>query len=170
MEPMTIERTEKITSIKNMSKEKMAAAIKTAKKEAESSEKKDIISVDDVMKNNKSEIIQKLETQIPTYAQFYSDLYAKYLHMMDSFYTTCYVSEKEFFDKLGVDQKSFVHFDTYWKSITDLVLNQIELSTNLAKTYVRFRLSTLDSYDKIIHLVMDNYAKAWTQFNSNNKK
>jgi hypothetical protein len=170
MEPMTIETTEKITSVKNMSKEKMAETIKTAKKETESSENNDTISICDVMKNNTSEIIQKLESQIPTYTELYSDLYTKYLHMMDDFYNTCYVSEKEFFDKLGADQNALGLFDTYWKSITELTLNQIELATNFAKMYVQFRLSTLDSYDKIVHLMMDSYAKTWTQFNSNNKK
>jgi len=166
---MTKETTEKITSVENMTKEKMAETIKTAKRETESSEKKDV-SICDVMKNNTSEIIQKLESQIPTYTQLYSDLYTKYLHMMDDFYSTCYVSEKEFFDKLGMDQKALGLFDTYWKSITDLTLNQIGLATNFAKMYVQFRLSALDSYDKAIHLMMDSYAEAWTQSNSKNKK
>jgi len=69
-----------------------------------------------------------------------------------------------------MDQKALGLFDTYWKSITDLTLNQIGLVTNFAKMYVQFRLSALDSYDKAIHLMMDSYAEAWTQFNSKNKK
>ena len=169
MNTMTRGRTEKITSVENMTKEKMAQAIKTAKREAEPSGKKNI-SICDVMKNDTSEIIQKLESQIPTYAQLYSDLYTKYLHMMDDFYSTCYVSEKEFFDKLGIDQKALGLFDTYWKSITDLTLNQIELATNFARMYVQLRLSALDSYDKTVHLMMDSYTKAWTRFSPNNEK
>ena len=170
LKTMTKETTEKITSVENMTKEKMAETIKNAKRETESSKKSDTISICDVMKNNTSEMIQKLESQIPTYAQLSSDLYTKYLHMMDDFYSTCYVSEKEFFDKLGMDQKALGLVDTYWKSITELTLNQIELATNFAKMYVQFRLSTLDSYDKAVHLMMDTYAKAWAQFNSDNKK
>ena len=169
MKTMTKETTEKITSVENMTKEKMAQTIKAAKREAKSSEKKDI-SICDVMKNDTSEIIQKLESQIPTYAQLYSDLYTKYLHMMDDFYSTCYVSEEEFFDKLGIDQKALGLFDTYWKSITDLTLNQIELATNFARMYVQLRLSALDSYDKTVHLMMDSYTKAWTRFSPNNEK
>ncbi|MGI0011196.1 MAG: hypothetical protein ACREAE_07335 [Nitrosopumilaceae archaeon] len=169
MKTMTKETTEKITSVENMTKEKMAETIKSAKREAEYSEKKDTISICDVMKNNTSEIIRKLESQIPTYNQLYSDLYTKYLHMMDDLYSSCYVSEKEFSDKLGMDQKTLGAFDAYWKYVTDLTLNQIELATNFAKMYVQFRLSALDSYDKAVHQMMDNYAKAWTQFNSNKK-
>lgn len=166
---MSKEITEKITSVENMTREKMAQTIKTAKKEAESSEKNDN-SICDVMKNNTSEIIQKLESQIPTHVQFYFDLYTKYLHMMDDFYSTCYMSEKEFFDKLGMDQEALGFFDTYWKSITDLSLNQIEMATNFAKMYVQLRLSALDSYDKLVHLMIDSSSKAWNQFNFNNKK
>ena len=169
MKTMTKERTEKITSVENMTKDKMAETIKAAKKEAESLEKKDTMSICDVMKNNTSAIIGKLESQIPTYAQLYSDLYTKYLHMIDDLYSTCYISEKEFFDKLGMNKTTLGAFDAYWKFITDMTLSQIELTTNFAKTYVQFRLSTLDSYDKAIHLMMDSYAKAWTQFNSNKK-
>ena len=79
MKTMTKERTEKITSVENMTKEKMAETIKTAKREAESLGKKDTMSICDVMKNNTSAIIGKLESQIPIYAQLYSDLYTKYL-------------------------------------------------------------------------------------------
>ena len=166
----TKETTEKITSVEDMTKEKMAQTIKAAKNEEESSKKDDTVSICDVMQNNTSEIIQKLESQLPTLAQLYSDLYTKYLHMMDDFYSTCYVSEKEFFDKLGIDQKALGMVDTYWKSITELTLNQIDLATNFAKMYVQSRLSTLDSYDKAVHLMMDSYANAWAQFNPNKKK
>ena len=166
---MTKETTEKITSVENMTKEKMAETIKTAKRKTESSERNDTVSVCDIMKNNTSKIIRKMESQIPTYTQLYSDLYTKYLHTIDDLYSTCYVSEKEFFDKLGMDNTTLGAFDAYWKFITDMALSQIELTSNFAKMYVQFRLSTLDSYDKIIHLMMDSYAKAWTQFNSNKK-
>ena len=166
---MTKEMTEKITPVENMTKEKMAETIKTAKRKAESTEKKDAVSVCDIMKNNTSKIIRKMESQIPTYTQLYSELYTKYLHTIDDLYSTCYVSEKEFFDKLGMDKTTLEAFDAYWKFITDMTLSQIELATNFAKTYVQFRLSALDSYDKLIHLMMDSYAKAWTQVNSNKK-
>ncbi len=166
---MTKETTEKITSVDNMTKEKMAEIIKTAKRKGKSSEKKNTVSICDVMQNNTSEIIQKIESQIPTYMQLYSDLYTKYLHIIDDIYSTCYVSEKNFFDKLGMGKTTLGAFDVYWKSITDLILNQIELATNFTKMYVQFRLSTIDSYDKVVHLMMDNYARAWSQYNSNKK-
>jgi len=167
---MKTEKTDEISAVKNMTKQEMAKIIKTAKREAESSEKENTVSICDVMKNNTSEIIQKIESKFPIYAQLYTDLYTKYLRTLDDLYSTCYVSEKEFFDKLGMDKKALQAFDTYWKSIANMTISQIDMAANFAKMYVQFRLATIDSYDKVAHTMMDSYAKAWNQFNSYNKK
>jgi hypothetical protein len=142
----------------------MAEAIKTAKRETESSEKKETVSVG-VMKNNTSEIIQKIKSQIPTYVQLYSDLYTKYLQVIDDIYTTRYVSKMTFFDKLGMDKSTLGAFEMYWNSFTEITLKQIEMATKFAKMYVQFRLATLDSYDKVTCLMIDGDTIAWNQFN-----
>ena len=167
---MTSEKTKEISAVEKMTKQEMVKIIKTAKKQADSSKKENAISIYDVMKNNTSEVIQKIESKFPIYAQLYIDLYTKYLHAIDDFYSTCYVSEKEFFDKLGMGKNTLQVFDTYWKSIANMTKNQIDMAANFAKMYVQFRLDTIDSYDKAAHIMMDNYAKVWNQFNSYNKK
>jgi hypothetical protein len=83
--------------------------------------------------------------------------------------STCYLSQKEFFDKLGLDKTAIQTFDAYWKSINNMTMSQIDMVANFAKMYVQFRLATIDSYDKVTHLMMDSYARAWNQFNSCNK-
>ncbi|HEV2192950.1 MAG TPA: hypothetical protein VGR54_04935 [Nitrosopumilaceae archaeon] len=167
---MTNEKTKEISGVEKMTKQEMAKIIKSAKREADSSGKESTVSICDVMKNNTSEVIQKIESKFPTYAQLYTDLYTKYLHTIDDLYSICYVSEKEFFDKLGMDKKALQAFDTYWKSIANMTISQIDMAANFAKMYVQFRLVTIDSYDKVAHIMMDSYAKAWNQFNSYNKK
>ena len=62
------------------------------------------ISICDVMKDNTSKVIQKIETGIPPVFQNYSDLYSAYLHMFNDLFGTCYMVEKKFFDKLNIDQ------------------------------------------------------------------
>lgn len=167
---MTTEKTEEISAIENMTKQEMAEMIKNAKRESIVSEKENPVSICDVMKNNTSEIIQKIESKFPSYTQLYSDLYTKYLHSIDNLYSECYLSQKEFFDKLGMDKKTLQAFDDYWKFINKIIMSQIDTSENFAKMYVQFRLATIDSYDKITHTMMDSYAKTWNQFNSYNKK
>lgn len=166
---MKTEKTE-VSAVENMTKQEMTRIIKTAKRESESSEKEKSASIYDSMKNNTSEIIQKMESKLPTYAHLYTDLYTKYLHTIDDLYGTCFLSEKKFSDKLGMDKTVIRAFDTYCKSVTSAILSQIDMSADFAKMYVQFRLVTIDSYDKVIHLMMDNYARAWDQFNSYNKK
>jgi hypothetical protein len=167
---MKTKKTEEISAVEKMTKQEMAKIIKIAKRKAESSEKENAVSISDVMKNNTSEIIQKIESKLPTYAQLYADLYTKYLHSIDDLYGTYYLSEKEFFDKLGMNKTAIQAFDAYWKSINNMMMSQIDMSANFAKMYVQFRVATIGSYDKVARLMMDSYAGAWNQFNSYNKK
>ncbi len=126
------------------------------------------ISMCDVMKDNTSKRIKKLESQIPSYFQEYSDLYTEYLHMFDDFFGTCYISEKEFFDNLGFDQETLKTFDNYSKTLTNFYSSQIDMSTNYLRDYVKMRISAIKSYDRYLHLMMDSYAKSLSQFNSKN--
>jgi len=124
------------------------------------------ISICDVMKDNTSKRIKKLESQIPSYFQEYSDLYTEYLHMFDDLFGTCYISEKEFFDKLGFEQETLKTFDNYSKTLTNFYSSQIDMSTNYLRDYVKMRISAIKSYDRYMHVMMDSYAKTLSQFNS----
>jgi len=122
-------------------------------------EDKSTISVCDVMKSNTSSVIRKMELQIPSYVQEYSDLYAEYLHTVDDLFGTCYISEKKFFDKLNIDQKTLEAFDnlsSFWEKIAT---SQIEASTNFMRAYVIMRISAVKAYDKHVHAMMDSYSK-----------
>ena len=126
----------------------------------------DKISVCDVMKSKTSSVIRKMESQIPSYAQEYSDLYAEYLHTIDDLFGTCYLSEKEFFDKLSIDQRALKAFDNFWSFWEKTTTSQIETSTNFMRTNIQMRISAIKSYDKYAHTMMDSYAKMLSQYNS----
>ena len=132
--------------------------------------KQEKISVCDVMKSNTSSVIRKMGLQIPLYVQEYSDLYAEYLHTLDDLFGSCYISEKEFFDKLNIDQKTLEAFDNlsgFWEKIAT---SQIEASTNFMRAYVQMRISAIKSYDNYVHIMMDSYSKILLQYNSAFKK
>jgi len=139
-------------------------------KSVKKSNYQDKISACDVMKDNTSKVIKKMESQIPSYVQEYSDLYAEYLHTIDDLFGTCYISEKEFFDKLGFDQETLKTFDNYSKTLANFYSSQIEMSTSYLKDYVKMRISAIKSYDRYLHVMMDSYAKSLSQFNSVCKK
>lgn len=127
---------------------------------------KNKISVCDVMKNNTSRVIKKMESQIPSLVQQYSDLYAAYLHSFDDIFGTCYIAEKEFFDKLGIDQNTLKTIENYSNSLANICTSQIDVSNNFLKAYVQMRTSQIESYDRYVHVMMDAYSKILSQYNS----
>jgi hypothetical protein len=126
------------------------------------------ISICDLMKNNTSEILQKMEYQVPKYLQGYSDLFTKYLHSLNTLYGTCYISEKQFFDNIGIDHKVLEPIDEYWKFMKNLALVQIETRSKFVEDYIQFRIAAIESFDKSMASVLDYYSKALSEFS--NKK
>lgn len=124
------------------------------------------VSVCDIMKGNTSEIIKKMESQIPTYFQMHSDVYTEFLHTMDDLFGTCFIAEKEFFDKLNFDQYTLKFFDSYWKNITKMYLSQIDMSTNFLRAYSQMRISGIKLFDNYMHVMMESYTKMLSQYNS----
>jgi len=122
------------------------------------------VSVCDIMKNNTSEIIKKIESKTPSLMQKYSDLYMQYLHTIDDIFGTCYISEKEFFDKLNLDQNTLKEVEKFLNSLT-ASLNQIEASSKYLDAYMQMRVSALKTYDDFVHVMMDSYAKTLSQLN-----
>jgi hypothetical protein len=123
------------------------------------------VSVCDIMKNNTSEIIKKFESKTPSLMQKYSDLYMQYLHTIDDTFGTCYISEKEFFDKLNMDQNTLKEVKKFSNSLTTISLNQIDVSSKYLDAYMQMRISTLKAYDDFMHVMMDSYAKTLSQLN-----
>jgi hypothetical protein len=124
------------------------------------------VSVCDIMKGNTSEIIKKMESQIPTYFQMHSDVYTEFLHTMDDLFGTCFIAEKEFFDKLNFDQHTLKLFDSYWKNITKMYSSQIDMSTNFLRAYSQMRISGIKLFDNYMHVMMESYTKMLSQYNS----
>jgi hypothetical protein len=123
------------------------------------------ISVCDIMKTNTSKIIQKFESKIPSQFQQYSDLYTAYLHTIDDVFGTCYISEKEFFDKLNIDQGVLSSIQDYSKAVTETFLDQIDLYSKYRQEFLQTQTSSLKVYDSFMHTMMDSYAKTLSQFN-----
>jgi len=126
---------------------------------------KNEISVCDIMKKNTSDIVKKFESQTPLLIQKYSDLYIAFLHTIDDMFGTCYISEKEFFDKLNLDQGVLKEMQKFSNSLTEMSLNQIESSSKYLEAYIQMRISALKTVDNFTHIMMDYYAKTLSQYN-----
>jgi hypothetical protein len=122
------------------------------------------ISVCDIFKENTSKVIKKLEMQIPSHFQIYSDMYKEYLHVIDDIFGTCILSEKEFFDKIEIDKNLMKNIETYTNYFTGIRINQIENYDNYLKWYAQMRILGMKSYDQFVHTMMNSYSKTLANF------
>ncbi|MCV0431116.1 hypothetical protein [Nitrosopumilus sp.] len=127
-------------------------------------------SICDVLKSDTSEIIKKLESQTPLIFQNYSNLYSQYLHMWDDLFGTCYISEKEFFDKLNIDPIVLKQIKKNSESIKKSSLEIIDMNSKFWDEYFKMRISAVKSYDSFLHSMMESYAKMISQFNQPSNK
>ena len=123
------------------------------------------VSICDVLKGNTSEIIRKYESQIPSFLQNYSNLYAEFLHVFDNVYGTCYINEKEFFDKLNIDQILLKQLKDNSEYVKNRYLENIELSTRFLNEQIKVQTSAIHSFENFANIMMDSYSKSLSQIN-----
>jgi len=104
-----------------------------------------------------------MESQVPLLFQNYSNLYTKYLHMLDDMFGTCYIAEKKFFDRLNIDQDILRQVKKNSESVKNACIQNIEMSSNLFDQYVKMRVDSIKSFDNYVHVMMNSYANFLTQ-------
>jgi len=127
------------------------------------------LSICDIMKEDTSAMIKKMESKMPSVFQSYSDMYTKYLHTSDDIFGTCYIAEKEFFDKLNIDQGVLRQIKQNSESMTKIYVENIDMTAKFFDEYVKMRMSSMESFDKYAHVMMESYAKMLSQFNKQTK-
>jgi len=130
-------------------------------------QKNEKISICDVMKTDSSKIIKKLESQIPLNFQESSILYTAYLQTLDHVFGTYLIAEKEFFDKLNIDQGILTFYRKYSNFITESFLQQIENYSKFRQTNIQTQMTFLESYDKFFKTMIDSYEKFFSQYSKN---
>ena len=127
------------------------------------------LSICDIMKEDTSEVIKKMESKMPSLFQNYSDLYTEYLHMFDDIFGTCYIAEKEYFDKLNIDQGILRQIKANSESMKNNYVGNIDMAAKFFDEYVKMRISAIQSFDNYVHVMMESYAKMFSQFNKSIK-
>ena len=127
---------------------------------------KEKISICDIMKEDTSEIIKKMESHMPKMFQNYSDLYTAYLHVFDDIFGTCYIAEKEFFDKLNIDQGVLQQIKEYHNLMKRNYIESMDAASRLFEEYVKVRISAIQSFDNYAHVMMEYYSKVLAQVNN----
>lgn len=121
------------------------------------------ISICDILKDNTTKVIKRLESQIPPNIQASSDLYTQYLHLLDDYFGTCYLWQKQYFDRLGFDDKTLDAINNYWNVVTDLYCTQIDVVTSVQKSGVGVQEKMMNLCDQYIHQALDYYGKIFSE-------
>ena len=122
------------------------------------------LSLCDIMREDTSEVIKKMESQMPSLFQNYSDLYTAYLHTIDDIFGACYIAEKEFFDKLNIDQAILRQIKENSESMRNHYIENFNMAAKFFDEYVKIRISAIKSFDEYTHVMMESYAKMLSQF------
>ena len=127
------------------------------------------LSICDIMKEDTSEVIKKMESKMPSMFQNYSDMYIKHLHTLDDIFGTCYIAEKEFFDKLNIDQGILRQIKQNSKLMKKRYVENIDMTAKFFDEYVKMRMDAIKLFDNYAHVMMEFYAKMLSQFNKSTK-
>lgn len=114
-------------------------------------------------------MIKKVESKMPSMFQSYSDMYTKYLHTLDDVFGTCCIAEKEFFDKLNLDQDMLRQIKQNSESMRKTYVENIDMTAKFFDEYVKMRMNAIESFDNYAHVMMESYAKMLSQFNGSTK-
>ena len=131
------------------------------------------ISFCDIMKKDTSKMIKETEAKMPIFFQNYSDLYTRYLHLLDDVFGTCYIAEKEFFDKLNIDQGILKQIKKNSEIVSNNYIQSINTSAKFFDEYIKMKTSAIESFDEYFHVMMETYSKTLSQINKsigNNEK
>ena len=127
------------------------------------------LSICDIMKEDTSEIIKKMESKMPSMFQGYSDMYTKYLHTLDDVFGTCYIAEKEFFDRLNIDQDILRQIKQNSESMRKNYVENIDMAAKLFDENIKMSMEAIRSFDNYAHMMMESYAKMLSQYNKSTK-
>lgn len=117
-------------------------------------------SVCDVWKDSVHKIITKAEYQTPIYLQAYSTMHSEFLHSVDNLFGTCYIWQKRYFDRMGIDQKVINAYGELCEKNTSGVMEWMDVYAN----YKKFQADLIIDYMKIgnncLHWWIDMYGKS----------
>lgn len=156
----------KSINIENVTKEKLIEAVKASKNISHPPNPQITDLTSTSIENHICELIEKMESTIPTYAKASADLWKKYLRLTINFYNGYYFNQKESSDKLGVNEEVFKLIDAYMDSIKKVSLLQMDGSENIVKKYVEYRLNVLNFYDQMTSDNIAGFRKMMEMINS----
>lgn len=123
-------------------------------------------SICDIWKDCVTKSIRKLESQTPVYLQTYLQVHNEYLHGIDNLFGTCYLWQKQYFDRLGIDNSIINEYGKFCKVAMDELGNLMDSSVNNQKLRSDMLIQIMKTSNQIIQQGIDWHAKLMSSLNS----
>ncbi|CDI05255.1 hypothetical protein [Candidatus Nitrosotenuis uzonensis] len=132
--------------------------------------KSEYLSICDIWKDSVHKIITKAEFQTPLYIQAYTQVHAEFLHSIDNIYGTCYMWQKQYFDKLGIDKNAIDAYAKLYENLTEYVIKSMDAYAEYQKYRADVAIEAMKSGNIYVRQCLDMYAKMISLWNASLKK
>lgn len=124
------------------------------------------LSICDIWKDCVTKTIRKLESQTPVYLQTYLQVHNEYLHGIDNLFGTCYLWQRQYFDRLGIDKTIIKEYGKLCQVALSEMENFMESLTNNQKLRADSIIEMMKTSNHLIRQGIDWHAKMMTGLNS----
>jgi hypothetical protein len=126
-------------------------------------EKKEVLSITEIMKDTTTGIVNKMSSQLPLHMQLYSQLFQEYLRLMDSLFCEYIMSRKPLFNQIDSGEESLKSFKEFSNAVGEIYRSQIESTTKFLQISIPVRIEILRIYDKCMQILIQAYGNAISQ-------
>lgn len=105
----------------------------------------------DVIKENTSKVMSKMDSQIPLYVKMHSDMYRRYRHMMDDFFDAGYALERAELDLLFQNDGTRRAAETATRLYSNTMLANLSMYGEFLKWYAHAQRANMRAVDNIYH-------------------
>ena len=123
-------------------------------------------SICDIWKDCVTKSIRKLESQTPVYLQTYLQVHNEYLHGIDNLFGTCYLWQKQYFDRLGIDKSTVNEYGKFCQVVMDEIGNWMDSALNIRKLRSDMLIELMKTSNQMMQQGIDWHAKWMTSLNS----
>lgn len=129
-------------------------------------QKSEYLSVCDIWKDNVHRVITKIEYQTPLYLQAYSQVHSEFLHSVDNLFGTCYIWQKQYFDRLGIDKNIVATYGKLCESVMDNLTGMMDMYANYKKFQADTAVEALKIGNNYMHWWIDMFGRSVSFWNN----
>lgn len=133
---------------------------------SKSSDETNYTSVCDIWKDSVTKTIRKVENQTPVYMQTYLQVHTEYLHCIDNLFGTCYLWQRQYFDKMGIDKNMINEYGKFCETMISEIGSLMDVSMNNQKLRSDMYIEVMKVSNDLLRQGIDWHAKIMTYFNS----